>query len=582
MKRKRCQLHHILHHILTFSSFALPNANHLRLKTSIDVVRWLSFQGCTFRGHNQSSGSKNRGNFLALLSLLASYDKKDEDILKSVLQNASYTSSTIQKEILQFYAIRVHNVIHEEIVHVQDTTSLTLKNVNFNVLLQHSFDIQNIRGQCYDGASNMRGKFNGLQPVQPRFHHGYEIYIAQSSIYHKSWISSVWAHKPIEPTRSISALHGPLQPKPMKMLMEAPTVYRPLFAGLAYHTSDCTLVWSQMSYFGFRRSTVKVGWLHTDVICGFPSEVVEVHEFFKDLSDVVNIPSTSSKWHDELQKTQAVEITRLVSINELATITGMNQIDTLQHPGETRWSSHLNSVEVLGVTNKLCQALQHCSQDILNAMSLLREDGWNELLKNVICFRETWELDFPNMNAQYIVVVVATRRKIKFNEHVVELLTLTTSLDPKEFFKLFDIDKICILHYKLDVCKHPNLRKILTLSELRRSLVESGRSIMYPLIDRLICLILTLPVSTASSERMKDDFLRSSLAVYIEKEIAKKFDVNEIIDDFSLHGFNELHGLDTWPYDSNLQGLSLSHGVTPLTRIRHRNRVTEYYQKIVT
>ncbi|KAH1091364.1 hypothetical protein J1N35_018621 [Gossypium stocksii] len=35
--------------------------------------------------------------------------------------------------------------------------------------------------------------------------------------------------------------------------------------------------------------------------------------------------------------------------------------------------------------------------------------------------------------------------KSKFNEHVVELLTLTTTLDPKEFFKLFDIDKICIL-----------------------------------------------------------------------------------------------------------------------------------------
>ncbi|KAK8321710.1 hypothetical protein V6Z11_A12G120300 [Gossypium hirsutum] len=333
----------------------------------------------------------------------------------------------------------------------------------------------------------------------------------------------------------------------------------------------------------------------------------------------------------------------------------MNQIGTLQRPGETRWSSHLNSItsllkmynatsavlknlkntasnysqrgdahnaynrlrsfefifilhvmkEVLGITDNLCQALQRRSQDILNAMSLvlktkdliqkLRDDGWNELLKNMISFCETSELDFPDMNAQYIVgcsrnkkedvtvehhyrvdVFFATidtqlqELKSRFNENVFELLTFTKTLDPKEFFKLFDIEKICILvnkfypedfsqqekecllyelkHYELDVCKHPDLRKISTLSELCRGLVESRKLVMYPLVDRLIRLILTLPASTTSSERafsamkivktrlhskIEDDFLKSSLVMYIEKEIAENFDINEIIDDFS-------------------------------------------------
>ncbi|TYH12926.1 hypothetical protein ES288_A06G105000v1 [Gossypium darwinii] len=439
-------------------------ANPLHLKTR-----------CAFIGHDESSGSKNCGNFLELLSLLASYDEKVEDVLKSAPQNASYTSSTIQKEILHIYASRVRNVIREEIgdrkfsiimdeerdeskkeqmaiilrffdkqrqvkerffdiVHVKDTASLTLKNVIFNVLLQHSFDIQNIRGQGYDGASNMRGEFNGLQ---------------------------------------------------------------------ALILNDCRYAY-------------------------YLREVVEVHQFFKDLSDIVNIASTSSKRHNELQKAQAAEISHLIG--------------TLQCPGDTRWSSYLNSVtsllkmydatstEVLGITDNLCQALQRHSQDILNAMSL------NELLKNVISFCETSELDFPDMNAQYIVGHSRNKKedlqefKSRFNKNVVELLTLTTALDPKEFFKLFDIDKICILvnkfyseefsqqekerlpyelkHYELDVCKHLDLRKIPTLSELCRSLVESGKS-------------------------MEDDFLRSSLVMYIEKEIAEKFDINEIIDDFS-------------------------------------------------
>ncbi|TYI36023.1 hypothetical protein ES332_A03G114400v1 [Gossypium tomentosum] len=567
------------------------NSNRLRLKTSIDVVRWLSFRGCAFRGHDESLGSKNRGNFLELLSLLASYDEKVEDVLKSAPQNASYTSSKIQKEILQIYANRVRNVIREEIgdrkfsiivdeardeskkeqmaiilrfvdkqgqvkerffdiVHVKDTASLTLKNVIFKVLLQHSFDIQNIRGQGYDGASNMRGEFNGLQ---------------------------------------------------------------------ALILNDCRYAY-YVHCFAHRLQLALVA---------AAREVVEVHQFFKDLSDIVNIASASSKRHDELQKAQAAEISR------------MNQIGTLQRPGETRWSSHLNSVtsllkmynatstilenlkntgsnysqrgdahnaynrlrsfefifilhvmkEVLGITDNLCQALQRRSQDILNAMSLvlttkdliqkLRDDGWNELLKNVISFCETSELDFPDMNAQYIVgrsrnkkedvtvehhyrvdIFFATidtqlqELKSRFNENVVELLTLTTALDPKEFFKLFDIDKICILvnkfypedfsqqekerlpyelkHYELDVSKHPDLRKVSTLSELCRSLVESGKSVMYPLVDRLIRLILTLPiVKTRLRRKMEDDFLRSSLVMYIEKEIAEKFDRNEIIDDFS-------------------------------------------------
>ncbi|KAH1097979.1 hypothetical protein J1N35_014900, partial [Gossypium stocksii] len=135
-----------------------------------------------------------------------SYDEKVEDVLKSAPQNASYTTSAIQKEILQIYASRVCNVICEEfgdrkfniivdeardeskeeqmaiilrfvdkqghvkerffdIVHVKDTASLTLNNMIFNVLLQHSFDIQNIRSQGYDGASNMPGEFNGLQAL---------------------------------------------------------------------------------------------------------------------------------------------------------------------------------------------------------------------------------------------------------------------------------------------------------------------------------------------------------------------------------------------------------------------------------
>ncbi|CAA0808853.1 General transcription factor 2-related zinc finger protein, partial [Striga hermonthica] len=39
-----------------------------------------------------------------------------------------------------------------DLVHVSDTKALTLKDVIFSALSRHNLDIQNIRGQGYDGA----------------------------------------------------------------------------------------------------------------------------------------------------------------------------------------------------------------------------------------------------------------------------------------------------------------------------------------------------------------------------------------------------------------------------------------------
>jgi len=67
----------------------------------------------------------------------------------------------------------------------------------------------------------------------------------------------------------------------------------------------------------------------------------------------------------------------------------------------------------------------------------------------------------------------------------------------------------------------------------------------YPLVDRLIQLILTLSISIATTERafsamkivktrlcnrMEDDFLANYLIVYIVKEIVERFTIYMIID----------------------------------------------------
>jgi hypothetical protein len=47
--------------------------------------------------------------------------------------------------------------------HVKDTTSSSLKKALTEMLAAHGLPISRLRGQGYDGASNMRGEFNGLQ-----------------------------------------------------------------------------------------------------------------------------------------------------------------------------------------------------------------------------------------------------------------------------------------------------------------------------------------------------------------------------------------------------------------------------------
>ncbi|XP_057448051.1 uncharacterized protein LOC130739690 [Lotus japonicus] len=111
----------------------------------------------------------------------------------------------------------------------------------------------------------------------------------------------------------------------------------------------------------------------------------------------------------------------------------------------------------------------------------------------------------------------------RFNVEAMELLILSSALDPKENFKSFGNEKICKLvekfyaddffelekrnlsfqlrHYHSNISRDPNLGKISSFSEFYHKLVETGKTAIFLLVDRLIRLVLTFPVSRASTER---------------------------------------------------------------------------------
>ncbi|KAG5581076.1 hypothetical protein H5410_051703 [Solanum commersonii] len=51
------------------------------------------------------------------------------------------------------------------LVHIKDTSALSLKEAIVDVLAHHSLTLSNVFGQCYDRASNMQGELGGLKTL---------------------------------------------------------------------------------------------------------------------------------------------------------------------------------------------------------------------------------------------------------------------------------------------------------------------------------------------------------------------------------------------------------------------------------
>ncbi|XP_029149722.1 uncharacterized protein [Arachis hypogaea] len=58
-------------------------------------------------------------------------------------------------------------------------------------------------------------------------------------------------------------------------------------------------------------------------------EVLQIHEFFTQLTAIVNIVGASCKRHDQLQESQEIENTKLIANDKLETGQGANQMGTL-------------------------------------------------------------------------------------------------------------------------------------------------------------------------------------------------------------------------------------------------------------
>lgn len=178
------------------------------LKRVVAVTCYLAERGLAFRGEKEVVGSSTNGNFLGLLELIAKFDPFLKNHLETHANkgrgHVSYLSKTIFEELIPLLASRVTQKIREEIkeakyfglvvdstpdlshvdqltiviryclngrvierflcfIPIQSHTGEHLSDRILSVLEENEIEIVNCRAQTYDNASNMSGRYNGLQ-----------------------------------------------------------------------------------------------------------------------------------------------------------------------------------------------------------------------------------------------------------------------------------------------------------------------------------------------------------------------------------------------------------------------------------
>lgn len=195
------------------SVIANIDSNHIKLvkenreyiKLLIETLQYCAYQGISIRGHRENEDSENMGNFLELIKLRA----KDNIILdRYFLQKEKsfrYVTGTHTNEFISLMAktvtlsiikdIQIAGIYSILIDETQDlarheqvsfiiryvdsslnthevfigffrtarTDGRSLTNLIKEVLNSYNLRIEDIRGQCYDGAASMRGSYSGVQ-----------------------------------------------------------------------------------------------------------------------------------------------------------------------------------------------------------------------------------------------------------------------------------------------------------------------------------------------------------------------------------------------------------------------------------
>ncbi|XP_050111822.1 uncharacterized protein LOC126590402 [Malus sylvestris] len=587
-----------------------------RLGASVGVSRILLQQGLPFRGHDESENSLNQGNFLEILRWLRHYNEGIKAVtLENAPENLKLTSPDIQKDISSAISYEIISAITSDIndslfsilvdesrdksskekmaivlrfvdkghvierfvgiEHVADTKASSLKLAIDDFFSRHGLSISKLRGQGYDGASNMQGEFNGLKALilnenESAFYvhcFAHQLQLALVAVAKKNseigdlftMVSSV-----VNIVVASSKRRDILREKHAHVVLEA-LENNELSSGQGLNQETTLKRASDTRWSSHYNCLISLAHMFSSTI-----EVLEI----------VRKDGTSSE-----QKFEAkVLLTFIQSFNFI-------------------FGLHLMK-KVLGITNDLSQALQKKDQDIVNAMNLvnickgrlqrMRESGWESLFDEVSSFCDKNCIKIPSMDDIFtsgerpnrkahpitnvhhyrvdlftdVIDKQLTELNDRFTEKNTELLLCVACLSPSNSFSAFDKEKLMRLaqfypsdfsehdlellkeqleNYIWDMTSNSEFADLKGISDLAQKMVGTKKDHTYPLVYLLLTLALILPVATASVERvfsamnivkntlrnrMGDLWMNDCLVAYIEKDIFNSIEDEAIMQRF--------------------------------------------------
>ncbi|KAH7665581.1 Ribonuclease H-like protein [Dioscorea alata] len=520
-------------HIFSSHSREMEIAYRARVTAILCVIRFLLLQGLAFRGHDESSSSTNRGNFLEMLNW---YGTEVESVGRVIKKNApgnnQMTSPQIQKELVRACAEETTRAIIDEI-----------GNNHFSILLDESRD-KSIKEQM-----TVIVRFVNKQgQVIERFF-AVEHVVDTSAISLKTALDGLFARCEGNLINGLKTL----------ILNENP---------FAFYV-HCFAHQLQL------------------VVVSVARSILAISDFFSYVTMIVNIVGASCKRRDALLQKHHDKIVEKLEREQRGMASGLIQ---RMESFEFIFILHL-MIKVLGLTNDLSNALQQKDQNIVNAMGLIVTGIFLEEGKS---FCVAMSVSIPNMkdsipvrgrsrrggqlvtyyhhyHAEIFIAVIDllnAEMNNRFSETSTELLRCIVCLDPRNSFSKFDhgmlvrlaqiysddfstsdylILKEQLRIYIHDVRRNSDFSSCHDLASLAVKMVQSDKHLTFPLVYHLIELALILPVATTIVERafsamniiktdlrnkIGDEWLNNMMVCYIEQEMFAKIDEETILQCF--------------------------------------------------
>ncbi|GKC77778.1 zinc finger MYM-type protein 1-like protein [Tanacetum coccineum] len=305
------------------------------------------------------------------------------------------------------------------VIHLEDTSSATLYSSICVTLSSYLLPIENIYRQGYDGASNIRGEWNGLQSL---------------------------------------------------FLKVNPCAY---YIHCMAHRLQLTLV-----------TTAK--------------EVYYVHEFFKDLSYIVTVVGASYKRQDKLPRGCSSCKLKSIATDGVFIEDKKDGLNFKIRGGASSALKKLTSFDfvfilhmmktILGHADVLCKALQQKDQEVVRRSVRNQDNAPNEHHYHFDIYNETIDFQLRELDS-------------RFSEKIMELLELSSALDPRDGYVSFNSHSILKLakkyyylyfmeqelddmefqlkHFELDIKDHPVLGKLSSIAYLCQGLSSTGKESHY-------------------------------------------------------------------------------------------------------